>query len=512
MVYGPTVDDVTVFFATNDGYLHAIDATTGVEKWAFVPTEFLGNQTGLFQDLPSAQKTYGIDGSLRIQAIGDSDGVVEKDDGERVYLFFGMRRGGDAIYALDVTDPVNPAVLWHKDRAALADLGQTWSSAVPTKINIDGATQNTNKLVVVLGGGYDASQDGDPTVATPTHPAAQGAADDAGAAIYILDSVTGVPLWHGAKSGGDKAFDVAGKSMDYSMPADVKVVDLDGDDFVDRMYAADMGGQVWRFDVHNGATAANLITGGVIAQLGSAPNTDTALADVRRFYYSPDVAIATDKQTHSQFVHVGIGSGHREHPLSLDNHDRFYALRDKNLPLGSMTQEEFDALEPTTDAELTTITSANTAMTQDAKGWKLVLNATAGEKVMAEARTFNNTVLFTTYTPNGATPPTDPCVPALGANRLYVMNIFNGAPVTNLDGSTSGPLTFTDISRITGGGSISPGVTFLFPSKEGTDPNNPDRPAPVACVDFFCLPASVLTGGNFGKAPVRTFWNQASLD
>jgi type IV pilus assembly protein PilY1 len=454
-----------------------------------------------------------VDGSLRLQAIGDNDGVVEQPDGERVYLFFGMRRGGDALYALDVTLPTQPKVLWHHDSTTLPGAGQSWSSAVPTRISVGGVTQNANKLVVVVGGGYDASQDGDPqaTGYSVSHPGANGVIDDSGNSIYIIDSVSGALLWHGSKDGRDKDFNVANKSMDYSIPADVKVVDLDGDDIADRMYAADMGGQVWRFDIHNGESASNLITGGVIAQLGAAPNANTPLADVRRFYGSPDVAVATDKQTHTQFVHVGIGSGHRVHPLSLDNHDRFYALRDKNLPLGSMTQSQFDAITPTKDADLVAITTASTSVSQDAKGWKLELNSVAGEKVLADARTFNNAVLFTTYTPAGSAALTDPCVPALGTNRLYVMNLFNGAPVTNLDQSTGGgPLTFGDISTVTGSGSISPGVTFLFPSNEGGQSSQ--RPPPVACVDFFCLPANVLTGGNFGVNPVRTFWSQGNLN
>ncbi len=41
VMYGPTTDDAVVYFATNDGFLHAIDTKTGVEKWAFIPKEFL---------------------------------------------------------------------------------------------------------------------------------------------------------------------------------------------------------------------------------------------------------------------------------------------------------------------------------------------------------------------------------------------------------------------------------------------------------------------------------------
>jgi type IV pilus assembly protein PilY1 len=120
------------------------------------------------------------------------------------------------------------------------------------------------------------------------------------------DSVTGALLWHGSRDGTHKDFNVTGKAMDYSMPAEVKVVDFDGDGLADRMYSADMGGQVWRFDIFNGQPAASLINGGVIAQLGSAPTASPPLANVRRFYYSPDVAMVSTQDY--SFVHVVIGS------------------------------------------------------------------------------------------------------------------------------------------------------------------------------------------------------------
>src|SRR5690606_34786041 len=102
-------------------------------------------------------------------------------------------------------------------------------------------------------------------------------------------------LWHGGKTGTHKRFDSVGRSMDYSIPSDVRVIDLDGNGFADRMYVGDMGGQVWRFDIANGETATNLVTGGVIAQLGAAPSADPDLADTRRFYYAPDVAIVNSR-------------------------------------------------------------------------------------------------------------------------------------------------------------------------------------------------------------------------
>ena len=485
VIYGPTVDDAVVYFATNDGYLHAIDTKTGVEKWAFIPPDFLKNQVDLFINASRPTKEYGIDGSLRVQMLANGDGTI--GPGEKVYLFFGVRRGGDVYYALDVTNPDAPQFMWRRDSTSLTGSGQSWATPVPTRMNIQGASQNAEKFVLVIGGGYEPDQD---NVTTST--------DTAGNSIYIIDSVSGNLLWRGSKSGATANFAVTNKAMDYSIPAEVKVIDFDGDGFADRMYAADMGGQVWRFDVFNGQPASSLIT-------GAAPSASPLVDDTRRFYYSPDVALVNTKDYH--FVHVGIGSGHRAHPLSLANHDRFYALRD-NLGLATMTQAQYDAVTPIKDSDLVDVTTdINAAVPQGSPGWRLELSdgGWQGEKVLAESRTFNNQVFFTTFTPST---DTTSCEPKLGTNRLYVMSLFNGAPVNNLDNSQdTQTLTETDrYKEFTG--SISSEVTFIFPS-----PDNPNScvgdqctPPPVACVDLFCFPPG------FANNPVRTFWSQERVD
>jgi type IV pilus assembly protein PilY1 len=514
MIYGGTVDDpdtddAVVFFATNDGYVHAIDPSTGVELWAFVPQEFLGDQVDLLVDLTATAKHYGVDGSLRLQVLADNDGVIEPDDGEKVYLFFGMRRGGRFYYALDVTNPNAPKFLWRLDGADLPGVGQTWSNPVPTRIDIDDASENSDDMVVVLGGGYDETQDN-----------YDYSTDEVGNHVYIVDSVSGALLWHGGPTSATKNF----ADMQYSIPADIKVIDLDGDGYGDRLYAADLGGQVWRFDVFAGKTPANLINGGVIAQLGGAGTATPARADTRRFYYAPDVALVSKGS--DTFMHIGVGSGYRAHPNSADNQDRFYALRDY-APFKQKTQAEFDAFSKIKDSDLVDITNDVTAGLADtAKGWKLTLGA--GEKVLAEARTFNNQVYFTTFAP-GASPDADDCIPRLGTNKLYIVSLLNGAPVTNLDGSVNdvngdGIIDANDDSNgdgaVDGGdfgatdryrafsGSISSEVVFVFPSAEHPDSCVGDEcaPPPVGCVDLFCFPT------NFVNNPIRTFWTENSLD
>jgi type IV pilus assembly protein PilY1 len=491
MIYGPGLRDGLLFFATNDGFLHALDIQTGVEKWAFLAPEFLGNQVKLLADDSSASKLYGIDGDLRIMTIANNDGVITA--GEKVYLYFGMRRGGNFYYALDVSDPNNPQLLFRLDGATLPNVGQSWATPVPTHMNIAGTTQNAQKAVLVIGGGYEPDQDNSAL-----------STDTTGNAIYIVDAVSGNLLWWGSSaSGATKRFNTSGRSMDYSIPAHVRVQDLDGDGFADRIYAADMGGQVWRFDVFNGQTAANVINGGVIAQLGGAPSSSPALTDTRRFYYSPDVASVNTKDFN--FTHIGIGSGHREHPLSTDNHDRFYALRDYHT--AAMSQLEFNALTPITDASLTPVTTVNTAVPNGSPGWRLDLNIGGwqGEKVLAEARTFNNEVIFSTFMP-GTTSTS--CQPQLGINRVYQMSIFNGAPVQNLDGSSDPTnLTMSDLFIQREGGILST-AQALFVERDLNGDGIPDSQTsdPVVCVGLICFPAG------FQNNPVRTFWTQRSLD
>ena len=77
---------------------------------------------------------------------------------------------------------------------------------------------------------------------------------------------------------------------------------------------------------------------------------------MRRFYYAPDVAFVNNDDYN--FIHIGIGSGHREHPLSLGNQDRFYALRDYGL--GRLDQTQFNALTPIRDGDLTPIVTTST--------------------------------------------------------------------------------------------------------------------------------------------------------
>lgn len=489
----PDPDDQVVYAATNDGFLHAIDARTGAERWAFAPPEFLPDQALVFADETWPGKRYGIDGAIRAHVRADADGVIDPEAGEAVYLFFGVRRGGTSYYGLDVSRPDAPRLLWRRDGASLPGLGQSWSTPAPARIRIQGARQNPESLVLVFGGGYDASQD-----------RYEGSTDAHGNAVFIVDALSGERLWSASRRDSDLDL----PDMAYSIPADVRVIDLDLDGFADRLYTADMGGQVWRFDIFNDRPTASLVSGGVIAQLGAAPATEPAAAGTRRFYYAPDVALA---QTEGQrFLHLGIGSGHRARPNSTATRDRFFALRDYRV-FSPLTQRDYAAMTPVAATDLADISGGpGPSVPLGSPGWRYDLGdgGRRGEKVLAEARTFDDRIYFTTFTPAAGAPGAPgACQPAPGVSRLYILDLLDGDPVRNLDtvGEDS-ELTAADRSMEVPG-PIAGEVQFLFPPS--TDPECSGEgcaPPPLACVGLNCF----ATG--FDNAPVRTYWREQGVE
>jgi type IV pilus assembly protein PilY1 len=388
-----------VFVGTNSGYLHAFDTSTGREVFSMIPQELLGNPH--FYKSPeyasNKRKVYGIDGPITYwHNDKDLNGAV--DSGESVYLYVGLRRGGHSYYALDITDPANPSLLWQKHGPYLnrqhnknvpavstgyERLGQTWSSLKPALIEWNGQP----KVVLIAGGGYDPSEDGT-SVSGPSSRFAH----SVGNTVYIIDASTGDILW-------DAYSDLPSiqDSMTSAIPGDIAPVDRDADGYVDLLYATDVGGRVWRFDINQEGRA--FATGGVIADFNS--SEANGITENRRFYSRPDVAYITD--TADPFILVSIGSGYRAHPLNIEVSDSLFLIKD---PHGIDAPEKYEALEK---ADLADWRSADSVVTdaQTGKkdyhtnapfGWYLDLKGT-GEKILAPTLTLNGIVTANSFAP-----------------------------------------------------------------------------------------------------------------
>ncbi|MGE0080885.1 MAG: pilus assembly protein, partial [Thiohalomonadaceae bacterium] len=455
VTYGGTSEnpDITLFASTNAGFLHAIDTNTGVELFSYIPRDLLANLGTLYEDPPSEPHPYGLDGHV-VPWVKDNNrnGIVEPADGDRVYLYASMRRGGRNIYALDVTNRSAPSFKWviRGGQGEFAELGQTWSKPVLARVKFAGE----ERTVLIIGGGYDPAQDANETAAP----------DTMGRAIYMVDAESGDRLWWAGPDGGANDANLKLAAMQNSIPSTVRVIDVNGDGYADRFYVGDMAARLWRFDVNPTNTQANnFATGGVIAELGG-----TSAADNRRFYYPPDVSMAPK----NAFLNIAIGSGYRAHPLDTDIHDHFFIVRDFDVfsapkdENGNVryTAIDMDDLYDATDNVLGEGRVGNTPteaereaareILEGKRGLYLKLNRTdgawEGEKVLAESLTMAGKVIFTTFTPVAG--DATACAPGQGTGKIYTINILDATPVTEHDGQEG--LTDRDRFKI----SLRPGI------------------------------------------------------
>jgi type IV pilus assembly protein PilY1 len=505
VVYGADADAArtVAFIGTNEGYVHAIDGADGGELWAFLPREKLTDLARLYGNAKAADKHYGVDGNMQTVVIDENGNGVVDAATDRIYLVFGMRRGGGTYYAIDVTDPDAPKLAW---RFADPRIAQSWSTPTVARVSVDGSGQAEHGTVLILGGGYDVAHDA---------PGAFGNATDAfGNALFMLDADDGSILW---SAGNDVSHDLVLPAMTRAIPSDVTVADLNGDGRADRMYVGDMGGQLWRFDVFDGRAPAELVAGGVIATFGAESGAEGPAAE-RRFFVAPDIAIFRDPVQDRRFLSISLGSGYRSHPLDAQTEDRFYSVRDPNV-FTRFEQAWYDGLDDTrivTESTLADITGepAGTILDPTEDGWMIRMRP--GEKVLAESRTFDNRVFFTSFQPRLA--DFAECNPGGGINRLYEVSVVNGDPpppqdaeVGDPDLEPGGPDAVPAAearSRELQQEGIAPELLFVFPSPE--DPENcvgrECSPEPVGCVGLECFRPG------FENVPVRTFWTEDGVD
>jgi type IV pilus assembly protein PilY1 len=442
----------TVFVATNDGVLHAFDiahiaepedaeddmtAQATTERWAYIPKEFLLRQNQLFRDAPTANRRYALDGDVKVLKFdAEGDGIINGSD--KAYVYFSTGRGGNAYYALDVTNIEKPKFLWKIDNATtgFANLGRTWSTPQIGRVLIGNGDGQTSKqrFVLIFGGGYDTRNDN-----APLDPKDFVYGEDSvGNSLYIVDAEDGKLLWSAGKSGTGYNFTSA--RMTHSFPANVATMDTDSDRFIDRIYAADVDGKVWRFDIANGNGADTLVTGGVLASIGNGALTSGQnAANARRFYSGPDVASIANRGMRP-FMNIAIGSGYRGHPLNKDTQDRFYSIRDYDA-FTPRTQASYTSDAIVTDSELVDVTDMTNKVKDGDLGWKIDLKEPSGdpqwrgEKNLSEATTAAGVILFTTFTPLGEDPK-DPCL-SRSMNRVWGVYATTGDPFTHwIDGET----------------------------------------------------------------------------
>jgi len=225
----------TLFVGANDGMLHAFNANTGAENFAYVPSMLITKLDKL--TAKPYVHTHYVDGPISIAN-------MEVSGATKAILVGGLGAGGAGLYALDVTTPtaanetaVADKVLWEISPATTSfeDLGHTYGTPMLTRL--DGTA------VVIVGNGYMNTGSGH-------------------AVLYVINAVTGALI---------NAIDTgSGSSATPNGLSSPTLYDTDGDFIPEYAYAGDIDGNMWKFDLINNTSSLLFITSPVQA-ITSAP-------------------------------------------------------------------------------------------------------------------------------------------------------------------------------------------------------------------------------------------------
>ncbi len=392
-----TRDDYALF-GSSDGSLHMVNADDytatsngGREQLAFIPKQMLISQpqalingTGTDVGKPyfgvdapwlvSANYFYDLDNSKVTVTPCAANTTIDPNntrDCRNTYVraYGGLRMGGEGMYGLDLTDKNNPKMLFRIDSATTGfdRMGQIWSKPTKAKIatGIDSTTKKVNayKDVLVFGGGYDTCYEDQgyqvgTTTSTLSNQKSQAcnrttATESLGNAVYMVDAKTGDLIWSATKTSNavSGATNTTVSTLNNSIVGGITVLDRNNDGYMDQLYFADMGGQVFRADFTN-AGFIKPVSSGTAAPETSFSNTRVVRllqpaftgADIKynhRFYERPVVSFYRGDSSFNNsrlFAVVNVISGDRSSPLSKlrssDAYaDRLYGIMDTDVTL-----------------------------------------------------------------------------------------------------------------------------------------------------------------------------------
>lgn len=422
----------TVFVAANDGMLHAFNANTGEELWAYAP------RITMKKLHLQASTTYGTNHQFT------TDGSPEVADvliggAWRSVLVAGLNAGGRGWYALDVTDPENPTALWElcADQAVCSgihhdpDLGLSFGNPQ------FGTWKDANDVehwVVFLTSGYN------------NIPGTDGiASGDGRGYLYVIDVATGRKLAKVATPmiGGKEAEDYLATPSGFARITAISS-NPNTDPRVTYVYGGDNDGAMWRFDFTTRGEPT-------VVLMGEARRADGTLQPVTT---RPDVTqclvttVAEDDSQSSRLERVvafGTGRLLDEDDIADTAVQSAYVLKDsgRTIPAdawrgaASMAQQTLARISGTSTAYSISGTPVDLS-TQD--GWYVDFQLNAGERVNLDPKIVSGGLNVVTNLPSSSS-----SCKVGGTSNVYQLNVCTAAPlgqtITTGSGSSSQSVT-----------------------------------------------------------------------
>ncbi|MEW6327316.1 MAG: PilC/PilY family type IV pilus protein [Thermodesulfobacteriota bacterium] len=410
-----------ILAGANDGMLHAFQASDGYELWAFIPPNLLSQLKYM-----RIAHTFFVDLPVRVEDVwfgtGDGTGAIATSKTAcewHTIAVVGERQGGDQFNALDITNTTSPSWLWSFNTS-----GETWGRPAVNRVNISG----NEVWVVIMSGGYDS-------------------AGINGKAIYIVNAQNGANIW-------------SYTSMGHSAPAPPYAVDINFDSFIDRIYLGDLGGDMYRFSVHDSNTA-----NWFASKLFDAPS-----GQIRPIYTE---AVGSFDTLNNLWIYFGTGD--KSDPTAPNAQEKLFAIKEGCL---------YDAASCSSYSlsDLTNYTVQSGEVTN--QGWYINMTG-QGEKILSPPTVFGGVVYFTTYTPSQSSNPCD----AGGGSTLYAVGYTTAAgqlggesrTLSLGDGMSSAPIVSVRRDSVTGQLS---GSIFVNTSTGGLQNLNVIPNVPSSLVDY----------------------------
>ncbi|WCE06596.1 pilus assembly protein [Pseudomonas sp. JBR1] len=400
-----------IYVGANDGMLHAFN-DQGQEVYAFVPSAVIGTLNRL------TERSYNGGGHQSYVDNTPVVGDVYFNGAWRTVLIGTLRGGGRGIFALDITNPNAPVLLWEKSDAdaSYKDLGFTYAQPVITRLHTGG-------WGVVVSNGYNSAQDN--------------------AVLYVMNVADGSLIK--ALPASDNIATPNGLSSPF-------VADVDGDLIADYAYAGDLHGNLWRFDLIGTSLTATAAADNFRVAFGGRP-LYTAQASsvapgttnfVQPITASPSVVAHPSGTGH--LVLFGTGK-YLEASDALANTSKamtLYGIWDRQtdgsaagstpvLTIANLQQQTLgtdqrisytgsagSSVSSTANTVSTTVVSYDSTTAANGKqGWYLNLPLN-GELVINKPQLFNSTLLMSSLIPS-----TDACTAGV-TTYLYALNPYTG--------------------------------------------------------------------------------------
>lgn len=392
----PAMEIVAV--GANDGMLHIFDGQTGVEKFAYVPAgiDFAALKSYTTPGYLKSHK-YFVDGQIAISSRVDSSG--------KNILVGTLGRGGRGAFALDVTDADAIKVLWDKTGAAAPD-GLGYVLGAPFISKVAGSGTSTADVVFMPNG--------------ITRPGALYDGKDQ-ASLFVLNAVSGTNYY--SRIDAIDATDTGSVSNGLSSP---RGWDADGDGTVDYVYAGDIRGNVWKFDLTKNSPSVGRF---FLAQdsLG------------KRQPITGGISVSIDLTTYERWIHFGTGQFFNSVDFNNRDVQTLYGVKDEGL---SRTLKRADLQsrailsEATAGGGLLRFLEPNAGLATGKSGWYIdLVDPTAGAE--GERVTGTPQEVAGQLRVSSGIPGANACKPA-GGGFIYILDAFSGtstpSPVFDANG------------------------------------------------------------------------------